>query len=154
MNRETAMSKEQLIAWRTMLWHHGEELVVSKLVGDGWTILDRNWRAGRFAELDIVALDPSKLLVIIEVKARFGPAEPGVSTRGFETIGYAKQRKIVKSAYQYMHRMTGKHDGFRIDVVVVNFYPKVSFSDRSSADQATEVDLANPVVTHIEQAFR
>ncbi|HEY9715735.1 MAG TPA: YraN family protein, partial [Chroococcales cyanobacterium] len=53
--------------WRKTLGELGEEVVVELLERQGWRILERNWRAGRYAEIDLVALDSSGLLVFAEV---------------------------------------------------------------------------------------
>ena len=63
-----------------------ESAVTAGLVGQGWTILARNVRAGR-GELDIVAIDPGPPaeLVIVEVRWRqsraFGLAEETIDHR-------------------------------------------------------------------------
>jgi putative endonuclease len=49
-----------------------EEAVARHLAAAGWTILARNVHVGR-TEVDIVALDPDGVLVIVEVRSRSGP---------------------------------------------------------------------------------
>ena len=57
------MSRRDLGAW-------GEKCAEIYLRGDGYKILDRNWR-GRGGELDIVAYDPQREAVVaVEVKTR------------------------------------------------------------------------------------
>lgn len=47
---------------------YGEQVAVEHLLGQGWVVLDRNWRC-RFGELDVVARDGA-CLVAVEVKTR------------------------------------------------------------------------------------
>ena len=47
----------------------GEDLAAWHLTGHGYTIIARNWRC-RYGELDIVAMHPTRGLVVIEVKTR------------------------------------------------------------------------------------
>ena len=66
----------------------------------GYTILHRNWRAGK-KELDIVAMDnQQKTLVVVEVKTRknrlFGEPE--------EAINDTKIRRIVSSTDTYLRK--------------------------------------------------
>ena len=46
----------------------GEQLAVDKLVSEGWSILERNWRLGHL-EIDIVAQKDGRIAVV-EVKTR------------------------------------------------------------------------------------
>lgn len=46
-----------------------EDRVAAWLANRGWTLLARRWRCPQ-GELDIVALDPSSVLVAVEVKLR------------------------------------------------------------------------------------
>ncbi len=50
----------------------GEEYVVKLLIKKGWQVIERNWRAGRYAEIDIIAYDAQGILVFIEVKNQDG----------------------------------------------------------------------------------
>jgi putative endonuclease len=98
-----------------------EELVASRLVVAGWTILARRLRVGR-GELDIVAVDPGppRALVIVEVRWRgrrdFGLVE--------ESLGYRKRAHLRSSIGRLL--ADGLPDGvalpplpLRVDFVVV-----------------------------------
>lgn len=53
----------------------GEQLVHDRLVEQGWHVLDRNWRSPARdcpGELDLVAVDPDGVLVVVEVRTRRG----------------------------------------------------------------------------------
>ena len=55
---------------RQALGRSGEDLAVDHLLGQGYAILDRNWRCP-IGELDIVARD-GETTVVVEVKTRSG----------------------------------------------------------------------------------
>jgi putative endonuclease len=80
-----------------------EDDVARRLEADGWTILGRNVRMGRY-ELDLVAVDPGppRALVVIEVRWRrtreFGLPE--------ETVDHRKRTRIRAGAYGLLDRGT------------------------------------------------
>ena len=81
----------------------------------GYAVLDRNWRAGRTGELDLV-LGAAGLVVFCEVKSRSSSAygEP------FEAVTYAKQARLrrVAAAWLAAHPAGGRRD-VRFDVASV-----------------------------------
>jgi putative endonuclease len=81
----------------------------------GYAVLDRNWRAGRAGELDLV-LGTDGLVVFCEVKSRSSSAygEP------FEAVTYAKQARLrrVAAAWLVAHPTAGRRD-VRFDVASV-----------------------------------
>lgn len=88
------------MATHNVLGKEGEEKAVQCLLQKGYTILHRNWRAGK-KELDIVAMDnQQKTLVVVEVKTRknrlFGEPE--------EAINDTKIRRIVSSTDTYLRK--------------------------------------------------
>lgn len=88
------------MATHNVLGKEGEEEAVQCLLQKGYTILHRNWRAGK-KELDIVAMDnQQKTLVVVEVKTRknrlFGEPE--------EAINDTKIRRIVLSTDTYLRK--------------------------------------------------
>ena len=97
----------------------------------GWRIVARNWRAGRFGELDLVAEDGAAL-VFVEVRARRGL--PGAAA---ETVTAAKQARLIRLAQHYL-AATGEPESraWRIDVVAIDLGPDgrvVSFEHIRSA---------------------
>ena len=108
--------------WKKQLGSSGEEIVAQRLLRSGWQIRERNWRAGRYAEIDIIAQEPGGLLVFIEVKTRCEyEQECGFPRLGFESVDRRKQQKIVTSSQLYLSRKRLSAKPHRIDVVVVTF---------------------------------
>ena len=64
---------------RTEIGALGEQLAVDHLTASGLTILGRNWRGGRYGELDIIASENyGDTVVFVEVKTRTSDAFGGV----------------------------------------------------------------------------
>jgi putative endonuclease len=74
----------------------GEDMAVEYLTGEGYDILERNWRF-RHIEVDIIARKGDQL-VIAEVKARSGNSygEPYVA------VDVRKQRSLIFAAERYI----------------------------------------------------
>lgn len=91
-----------------------EQLAVLFLEGEGYRILERNFRC-RQGEIDIIALD-REYLVFLEVKYR---KDDRMGT-GAEAVGPAKQQKIVRCArYYLMKHPKYEREPCRFDVVSV-----------------------------------
>ncbi len=75
-----------------------ETLACRLLTGEGYRILERNFRSGR-AEIDIVARE-GKYLVFVEVKARASRS----CGYGAEAVNFRKQERICSAARYYMYR--------------------------------------------------
>ncbi len=100
---EMATRRQKLGKW-------GEDRAVECLTAMGYTILARNWRCPA-GELDIVAQHKGEL-VFVEVKTRWGgPPE--------ESIGPAKQAKLVELAHRYLQLKEDEERPWRIDAVLV-----------------------------------
>lgn len=74
----------------------GENRAITYLQQRGMVLLCRRYRSP-FGEIDIVMLD-SDTLVFIEVKARV----TGREGAGLMAVNWAKQKKIIKTAMQYL----------------------------------------------------
>jgi putative endonuclease len=80
---------------------------------NGWTILERNWRAGR-QEIDVIALRGT-LVAFVEVKAR-ASARYG---HPLEAIGWRKRRDLARAARVWI-RLNGRSgQEYRFDAVHV-----------------------------------
>ncbi|NSL42776.1 YraN family protein [Streptomyces sp. 8P21H-1] len=100
---------------RNALGRYGEDLAARRLTGAGMTILERNWRAGRTGEIDIVARE-GDALVVCEVKTRrAGPYEHPMAA-----VTPAKARRLRGLAERWLQEHGGSPPGgVRIDVVGV-----------------------------------
>ena len=113
---------DSIVKRRTLLWHMGERFAANMLKEQGWTIVNQNWRAGRY-EIDIIAMTAEHLLVFVEVKTRITSVHPGLSMYGLESITYEKKQKLVAAAHIYLHHNELVDRGARLDVIVVS-YPR------------------------------
>ncbi len=91
-----------------------ETVAADFLAKKGYTILEKNYR-NRFGEIDLIAKDGG-VLVFAEVKFR--------STEAFgdpmEAVGYAKQKKISRTAlYYYASHGYIENAPCRFDVVAI-----------------------------------
>lgn len=89
----------------------GEDIASSYLRKQGYTIIQRNYKA-RYGELDIIALHKG-ILIFIEVKTRidawFGTPEEAVTPK--------KLREVVKTAEYFKLLHTELPDEMRVDVI-------------------------------------
>src|SRR5271155_4172225 len=107
---------------RKQVGREGERLAAEHLERLAWQITDRNWRAGRYGEIDIVAVDPTGCLVFIEVKARVAGKffqEQGFVTAGFEKLDWRKRAKLRNTANMYMARQGHQFNACRFDAIIV-----------------------------------
>ncbi len=92
----------------------GEQLAADYLENNGFTILDRNFRSGKFGEIDIIACE-KEYICFIEVKTRTG----NLFGTPAEAVGFSKRQKIKSLAWIYL-----KHKGMgerymRFDIIEV-----------------------------------
>jgi len=98
---------------RQGLGRTGERLAAQVLVGQGYHILERNFRC-RHGEIDLVAEDEQDL-IFVEVKTRRGISY-GLPE---EAITLHKQRKLMEVASYYLDLHECPDRSWRIDVVAV-----------------------------------
>ncbi|MCB0572129.1 MAG: YraN family protein [Phaeodactylibacter sp.] len=105
----------------------GEELARRFLEGEGYRILETNWRYSR-AEVDLIAMD-GQALVFVEVKTRstdaFGRPEEFVSLK--------KQRLMAMAAGAYMEAI-GHYWEVRFDVVSILYRSEADYELRHLKD--------------------
>lgn len=94
-------------------WQRGEDLAAKRLRQEGYTILDRNVRLGRF-EIDIVARE-GDTLIFAEVRTR--SAEDPVPPE--DSIGPLKRHHLLTAARLYLARLCDDTPYYRFDVVSV-----------------------------------
>ncbi|OHT80008.1 YraN family protein [Mycobacteroides saopaulense] len=98
---------------RAQIGIRGEDLAAGYLSGDGFTILDRNWRC-RYGEIDIIAAD-GEMLIFVEVKTRTGQAFGSPA----EAVTYAKLRRLRRLAGIWLAAQNGSWSSVRIDVIEI-----------------------------------
>lgn len=132
--------------WRQTVAAQGESAVSRYLEEQGWSVVERNWRWGRFGEIDLIARDRSHSLIFVEVKTRRQiRMDAGFPESGFETVNWRKQQKIVTCArcYAAVQRLP-EGQPLRFDVVLVEF--------ASQRDLET-CNLKALAITHVRSAF-
>jgi putative endonuclease len=95
---------------RQELGKWGEDLAAERLADMGYEIVARNWRCPA-GELDIVAHHRGEL-AFVEVKTRWGGPPD-------ESIGPAKQAKLIELAQRYVQLKGEEGQSWRIDAVLV-----------------------------------
>lgn len=98
---------------RAQIGSRGEDLAAEYLSGDGFTILDRNWRC-RYGELDIIAAE-GEVLVFVEVKTRTGRAFGTPA----EAVTHTKLRRLRRLAGIWLAAQGGSWPAVRIDVIEI-----------------------------------
>ncbi|GHA43748.1 UPF0102 protein [Streptomyces tauricus] len=100
---------------RNALGKYGEDLAARRLAEAGMTVLQRNWRAGRSGEIDIVARD-GDALVVCEVKTR----RAGSFEHPMAAVTPVKAQRLRGLAERWLQEHGGAPPGgVRIDVVAV-----------------------------------
>lgn len=117
------MSKE-----RIELGKSGEDVACDFLKGNGYKILERNYRS-RLGEVDIIARDKDTLC-FIEVKTRRGE-DFGLP---IEAVSRTKQRQIAKAALAFLKEHNLLDGKARFDVVSVLY---------KTQDNKPQIDLIN-----------
>jgi len=91
----------------------GEEMAEKFLIKKGYTILERNYTAGK-AEIDIIAKNEN-YIVFVEVKTRFNALlEPE------KAVNKAKQKHLAAAAEYYITEKNLNYAA-RFDIISINF---------------------------------
>ena len=104
---------------RQKLGLRGESIAARWLEARGWLIIERRFRSGH-RDIDLIACQPdeqpgSRLIAFVEVRARFS-TDFGTPA---ETVGWKKQRELVRSARAWVMSNRRSGDSYRFDVVGV-----------------------------------
>lgn len=97
------------------LGHAAEAAVAAWLERRGWRVLGRRVRSASGGEVDLVALDPERVLVAIEVRAR-RTARSGI---GSERIDARRTARMGRTLVAFAARRGLGHRALRIDLVSV-----------------------------------
>lgn len=102
----------------------GEDVACQYLKKKGYKIIERNYRQA-WGELDVVAVSPEKVLVIVEVKTVQGPR---LDITAEDQLTRDKLGKLGRTASLYANSsklLTDK--GWRIDLVAVTIADEKAF---------------------------
>jgi len=102
----------------------GEDMTVNYLKKKGYKILERNYRADKFGEIDIIAsckkpdstlFQPSKILVFIEVKTKtdqsFGLPE--------QELTYQKKKRLRRAIQNYLFKKYLTDEDWQSDLIAI-----------------------------------
>ena len=97
----------------------GEAQALAHLLGQGLTLVERNYRVARGpnargGEVDLILREPDGTVVFVEVRTRRGAAFGGAAA----SVGATKQRRLVLAAQHYLQRFKTL-PACRFDVVTV-----------------------------------
>ncbi len=96
-----------------------ERAVAAWLESLGWRVLGQRVRASGGGEVDIVALDPQRVLVGVEVRAR-RTSRMGIGT---ESITPERVRRTGRTVAEFATATRVSHRGLRLDLVSVSPEP-------------------------------
>lgn len=100
---------------RHLLGLAAEEAVADWLTGNGWQVIARRARSAGGGEVDLVALDPGRVLVAVEVRARRS-ARTGSAATSVDRRRVARQGRTLAA----IGATCGEpHRGLRVDLVTV-----------------------------------
>lgn len=120
----------------------GEDAAVDFLRKHGYTVIERNFRAGR-NEIDIIATDKS-YMVFVEVKSRTYRVEGEMPYGSPATaVTYDKQKRTLAAANEYIRIRGSGGKQPRIDVIEVFLSPSPRFADKKEVIK----------INHIVNAF-
>lgn len=97
-----------------------EEIACDYLKKLNFNILDKNWRSGKYGEIDMVAVDnKTKELVFIEVKSRATSLDDAK-----ELVTSKKQEQLYKLAKSYLYFRKKENLPCRFDVIAIKINEK------------------------------
>lgn len=109
---------------RKSLGSYGEALAAQFLEAHGYEIVTRNWRYGRYGEIDIIAYAlPKQVLAFVEVKTRTSL----LYGNPLEAITLQKQQTIRLLAEAYLAQLSPEHYPYRaitLDLITVMLNPR------------------------------
>lgn len=114
--------------------NYGEDKAEAYLRRRGYKILERNFRAGRGGEIDIIAKDIKGVIAFVEVKTRTNRKMGDPS----EAVNYYKKKNIINTALKYISQKNLYETDARFDVIEVIPYNGI---------------IRNVRINHIKDAF-
>jgi putative endonuclease len=92
---------------------HAEAAAARWLESRGWRVLARRYRSRGGGEVDLVMLDPQRVLVGIEVRAR----RTGRAGLPEESVDARRIARIARSLAGFAASAAVAHEGLRVDLV-------------------------------------
>jgi len=92
-----------------------EDLVAAWLTRIGWRVIARRHRSPGGGEVDLVALDPGRILVAVEVRARRTARTGGAA----HSVDRRRVRRLERTLATIASSSGEPHAGLRIDLVTV-----------------------------------
>lgn len=109
---------------RHLLGITAENRVSSWLEERGWIVLARRHRQAGGGEVDLVALDPTGILVAVEVRARRSTRSGSAAS----TVDSRRVRRLARTLTALAAERSLPHRGLRVDLVTVE--PADAAADR------------------------
>ncbi|WP_243442556.1 YraN family protein [Schaalia vaccimaxillae] len=129
---------------RRVLGQAGEATACRIVQDAGLTVIERNWRDGRKGELDIIATDDARIIVI-EVRTRIG-TRCGTALESIDQRKLSQLRRLAASwAHQHHIRC-----GLRVDVIALVLDPQTIRPGIASVTAATDLRVYHPQIDWIE----
>lgn len=108
-----------------------ERIACDYLSKNNYLIIDKNWRSGKYGEIDIIAKDTNnKELVFVEVKSRTTSLNEAK-----ELVNWRKQKHLYKLAKCYLYLKKRENLPCRFDVIAI------------------KIDNKKQMLEHIKNAF-
>src|SRR5579883_2280810 len=127
----------------------GESIAAEHMAKLGFALKQKNWRQGRFAEIDLIFQDSRGLHVFVEVKTRRIEHVAGFPDSGFDCLHWRKKQKIVIAAQTYLAthskaRQAGQYGG-RVDAIIVHYRQAIYLNNQPR--------LIGTDIIHVQEAF-
>jgi putative endonuclease len=110
-----------------MSWKKGQEferIAEEYLQKQGYCILERNWHAGLYGELDLIC-QKNDLLLFVEVKGR---SSSKAYEDGLNSINHKKAKRLFNSMQDYLQKTEisgdANHSKIRLDLIVISSFDK------------------------------
>ena len=95
----------------------GEEVAIQYLIQQGYEVLERNWTC-QWGEIDVIATENNHLH-FIEVKTRLAVK----TDEALLNINQSKKRRMISSAYDYLHHHKREDSAWQIDIIAIALQP-------------------------------
>ena len=118
---------------RTTIGRAGESTAAAFIQEHGLDIIERNWRNGRAGELDIIADDGDRV-VVIEVKTRVGD-RCGTALEAVDARKLARLRGLAVA----WAKARSVHRRLRIDAIGISLDPQELRPVRDTVEETTDL---------------